>query len=251
MHIFISLHFFTIVGQIAELSYFAFRTMEWTEDHDVLLLREILASDLFSFKKGSVARGERWESIAETLNEVKTLSFHLKDKRAVRDRWVLLQKKYKAKMHQEETASGISVDDMSEIDVLLEELVGKEESLNKVYDAQSRMLKEDKSKAEDIRQKALDSLERYSETKKRKSTENGDDCDEKPRRQRRSARTEPLVEFMQEKTKTEQKLRQQELDLRRLEQQQNQQVMVTVLQQQQQTNQAILSVIQKLIEKKE
>ena len=38
-------------------------------------------------------------------------------------------------MHQEETASGISVDDMSEIDVLLEELVGKEESLNKVSDA--------------------------------------------------------------------------------------------------------------------
>ena len=60
--------------------------MEWTEDHHVLLLREILASDLFSFKKGSVATGERWESIAEKLDEVKTLSFHLKDKRAVRDR---------------------------------------------------------------------------------------------------------------------------------------------------------------------
>ena len=222
--------------------------MEWTEDHDVILLREILASDLFSFKKGSVARGERWESITEKLNQVKTLSFHLKDKRAVRDRWVLLQKKYKAKMHQEETASGISVDDMSEIDVLLEELVGKEESLNKVGDAQSRKQKEDKSKAEDIRQKAL---ERYSETKRRKSTENGDECEEKPKRQRRSARTEPLVEFMQEKVKTERELRQQELDLRRLEQEQNQQVMVSVLQQQQQTNQAILSVIQKLLEKKE
>ena len=178
---------------------------------------------------------------------MKTLSFHLKGKRAVRDRWVLIQKKYKAKMHQEETASGMSVD-MAEIDVLREELVGKEESLNKVGDTQSRTLKEDKSKAEDIRQKAL---ERYSETKKRKSTENGDECDEKPKRQRRSARTEPLVEFMQEKAKTERELRQQELDLRRLEQQQNQQVMVTVLQQQQQTNQAILSVIQKLIEKKE
>ena len=229
MHIFISLNFFSIVGQIAELSYLVFRTMEWTEDHDVLLVREILASDLFLFKKGSVARGERWESIAETLNEVKTLSFHLKDKRAVRDRWVLLQKKYKAKMHHEETASGISVDDMSEIDVLLEELVGKEESLNKVGDVQSRKLKEDKSKAEDIRQKAL---ERYSETKKRKSTESGEECDEKPKRQRRSARTQPLVEFMQEKVKTERELRQQELDLRRLEQHQNQQVMVTVLQQQ-------------------
>ena len=101
MHIFISLHFFSIVGQIAELSYFVFRTMEETEDHDVFLLREILASDLFSFKKGSVVRGERWESITETLNELKTLRLHLKDKRAVRDRWVLLQKKYKAKTHQE------------------------------------------------------------------------------------------------------------------------------------------------------
>ena len=62
---------FMHIGQIAELSYFTFRTMEWTEDHDVLLLRDILASDLFSFKKGSVARGERRELIAETLNEVK------------------------------------------------------------------------------------------------------------------------------------------------------------------------------------
>jgi len=59
-------------------------------------------------------------------------------------------------MHQEETASGISVDDMSEIDVLLKKLIGKEESLNKVGDDQSRKPKEDKSKAEDIRQKALE-----------------------------------------------------------------------------------------------
>ena len=149
-------------------------------------------------------------------------------------------------MHQEEIGSGISVDDMSEIHVLLEEHVRKEESLNKVGDVQSRKLK-DKSKAEDIRQKAL---ERYSETKKCKSTKNGNECDKKPKRQRRSAHTEPLVEFKQEKAKTERELGQQELDLR-LEQQQNKQVMVTVLQQQQQTNQAIVSVIQKLIEKKE
>lgn len=64
---------------------------------------------------------------------------------------------------------------------------------SKLEDAQSRKQKEDKSKAEDIRQKAL---ERYSETKKRQSTQNGDsECEEKPKRQRRSARTEPLIEF--------------------------------------------------------
>ena len=220
--------------------------MEWTADHDVILLREMIGSDLFSFKKGSVARGERWEAITGKLNQVKTPRFHLKDKRAVRDRWVLLQKKHKTKMHEEEAASGISVDEMSEIDVLLEELVEREESLSKLEDAQSRKQKQDKSKAEDISQKAL---ERYSETKKRKSTQNSDECEEKPKRQRRSARTEPLIEFMQERAKTERDLRQQEIDLRRVEQERNQQVIATVLQQQQQTTQAILSVIQKIIDK--
>ena len=54
---------------------------------------------------------------------------------------------------------------------------------------------------------------------------------------------------MQERAKTERDLRQQEIDLRRVEQERNQQMMVTVLQQQQQTTQAILSVIQKIVDK--
>ena len=32
--------------------------MEWTDQHDVLMLREMILSDVFSFKKGSVSRGE-------------------------------------------------------------------------------------------------------------------------------------------------------------------------------------------------
>ena len=40
---------------------------------------------------------------------------------------------------EEEAATGIIVDEQSEIDVLLEELVEKEESLSKLEDAQSRM----------------------------------------------------------------------------------------------------------------
>lgn len=42
--------------------------MEWILDYDVILFREMIASDLFSFKKGSVVRGERWEVIIEKLN---------------------------------------------------------------------------------------------------------------------------------------------------------------------------------------
>ena len=119
--------------------------MEWTEEHDVILqilLHEILEGDFFSFKKGSVAWGERWESIADKLNERND------EKAQVYREWRWMQ--------------------------------GETES------------------------------------------------------QRRNVRFKPLVEFMQEKAKSERELRQQELDIRRLEQEQNQQVMVTVLQKQKQ-----------------
>ena len=34
--------------------------MQWTDDHDILLLREMIASKLFQFKKGSLDRGKIW-----------------------------------------------------------------------------------------------------------------------------------------------------------------------------------------------
>ena len=76
-------------------------------------------------------------------------------------------------------------------------------------------------------------MERYSETKRRKAANevNEDDAEIefKPRRRRRS---EPLVEFLKEKAKSERELREQELDLRRREQEQSQNVIQSVLQQQ-------------------
>ena len=41
--------------------------MEWTDDHDILLLREMVASELFQFKKGSPDRDKIWESIHKIL----------------------------------------------------------------------------------------------------------------------------------------------------------------------------------------
>ena len=49
--------------------------------------------------------------------------FNLEDKRVKRDRWVLLRKKFKSKL-REEAASGISPDELSENDQLIEELTG-------------------------------------------------------------------------------------------------------------------------------
>ena len=53
--------------------------MEWTDEHDVLMMREMLASDLFSFRKGSPGRGIVWEAIAEKLNKINSPEFRIKE----------------------------------------------------------------------------------------------------------------------------------------------------------------------------
>ena len=101
--------------------------MEWTDDHDILLLREMIASELFQFKKGSPDRGKIWESIQERLNKLDNPKFVIKEKRGVRDRWNLLQAKFKRMQREELQASGIDCE-LSEKDALIEELCEKEDS---------------------------------------------------------------------------------------------------------------------------
>ena len=63
--------------------------MEWSEEHDIILLREMISREIFSFKKGSPDRGKTWESIQEFLNQMGNPKFHVKEKRGVRDRFYL------------------------------------------------------------------------------------------------------------------------------------------------------------------
>ena len=69
--------------------------MEWTDDHDILLFHEMIARELFQFKKGSPNRGKIWESIQERLKKLDHPKFTIKVNRGVRDRWNLLQVKLK------------------------------------------------------------------------------------------------------------------------------------------------------------
>ena len=60
--------------------------MIWNEEKDELLCREIFAVDVFSgTKRSTVARGAKWEKVAENLNKQQDVFFKV-DKRAVRDR---------------------------------------------------------------------------------------------------------------------------------------------------------------------
>ena len=65
--------------------------MTWSTVHDEMLCREILVVvDLFTgTKKGTVARGTKWEEVAENLNKIQQVYFKF-DQRAVRDYYNLL-----------------------------------------------------------------------------------------------------------------------------------------------------------------
>ena len=102
--------------------------MEWSEEHDVLFLREMLARNVFGTKKGSPARGLAWEAIVDSLNGIHSPKFQVKDKNE-RERWNLLQKKVSKKMSEEEKASGIFVEELTEKESLIEELVERKDTI--------------------------------------------------------------------------------------------------------------------------
>ena len=82
--------------------------MEWTERHDIILSREILISEPFTFKKGSVNKGKAWSTIADNLNCSLDLMFKV-TQRSVRERFALCQDKYKRKISKDERSSGTSM----------------------------------------------------------------------------------------------------------------------------------------------
>lgn len=218
--------------------------MEWADEHDVLMLREMVVSDIFSFKKGSISRGDAWESVAEKLNEIDSPKFRIKDKRGVRERWVLLRRKFRSKVREEEAASGVVVQELTEKEVLIEELIEREDTI-KPDDSLSVQHKNDKDKAQDIRKKAMESM---GETKKRKLPR-GTTNEDKPTTSGRKRCAQPLVDFLRENANAERELRQQELDIKLKEQEKQQETMQAMMLQQQQMNQAFMSVVKKLLEK--
>ncbi|XP_028408180.1 uncharacterized protein LOC114530762 [Dendronephthya gigantea] len=217
------------------------KPMEWTEDHDLLLMREMMVSDLFLYKKGSPNRGVVWDSIVENLNRIENPVFGLKDKRSVRDRWNLLKTKHKKKTRDEEAASGIDVDDLTERESMIEELCAKEDSF---VDVDTARKQKERENAEDVRMKAL---ERMGETRKRGTTE---DEDSRPKKTRRGS--SELIEYLKQKSSTDSELREQQLEMMRMMQDQHKKMMESqalVLQQQQQMSMAFLSTMQKFMEK--
>ena len=140
--------------------------MMWTENHDILLLREILAAQPWTHRHGSVEQGQCWDGISMLLTTIENPVFKVST-RSVRDRYTLLVKKYKARRSAEEKAR-ISPDH-TEIDDAIQDLLEQfEEADNCRKVDKNEKAGEQLAAAQEIRNA---SLETFSQTVKRKESE--------------------------------------------------------------------------------
>ena len=212
--------------------------MEWKEEHDVLLCREILVSQPFKFKERTVERGKIWDEIANRLNNCHTLKFRV-NKRSVIEQFKLIKETFKRKIQDEEKASGIDVEPASELEQALEGICALEESLPvEVMDSKQAKAEANKLKAEEIRQKEMES---FGQTKAREGQE------EPAKKKRRGGNDSK--QFLREKSEKELEVRKQELKLKEKEQEhlfEQQRQMMQLMQSQQQS---MMDIVFKLVNK--
>ena len=214
--------------------------MEWSDKHDLVLCREVLAMEPYQHPYRSKERGDVWNQIAINLNGLDHPKFKV-NKRSVRDRLTLLITKHKAKIRQEENASGIACEE-TELDQALEEIIDKEKLADEKSSEAKKKEKEEKAAAEEHRQSAM---ERLGQTKRRNADSETDGAQAK-----KSRSSSDVVEYLREKYQRESDQRKEEMELRKMEQQasvelqqQQNDMMRLFMQQQQQQTQILLSLL--------
>ena len=168
------------------------------------MCQEILVLEPFKNKKGSISRGQIWEKIANNLNGLELPRFKV-SRRAVRERYTLLSEKFKAKMKDEEKASGIECD-LSEVEKALEEIAEKEVAAEDIVENDK---KADNAKAMEMRNRALESL---GKTQKRQRNEDEENAKPKQKSRRSGGDT---IAYLREKNVLVQKWKEEELQLQK------------------------------------
>ena len=194
-----------------------------------------------------------WEEITHRLNENEVIGNRRGSKRAVRDRYSLLPKKYTKKFTEEGKASGISPE-LTETDKLLEQIILMFEESDREGGENSQQVEQSK---ENEREKAEEmwNLSMLGVTLKRWAA---DDCEVIPKK--RGSGIETLL-YLRYKAEKQFELRKEELEVKKIEQcqqmqmfqamqqqlqQQQQQQMQVHIQQQQLQHQMLLALIEKI-----
>lgn len=217
--------------------------MQWTDQHDVLMIREIILFEPWIYCFGSVERGESWKRIAESLNQVQEVEFAV-DGRAIRDHYKRLEKKFKQKTQNELDASGIAPDEETELDVGIRDIIEQfyDFDAKRVLDKteKNKKVNQELAAAEEFRNKALETIGESTARKRNKNNEDEDssDCGSSKRKKRNNGGE--TMAYLKEKSESEIELRKKELELRQLEAEErknnNKQLYEFIQQQQRQTN---------------
>ena len=184
-----------------------FYSKTWSEEHDILFLREVLFTDLFLYRKSSIKRGKVWDDIADKRNALDYPKFHV-NQRYIGDKFNKLVKgtrRYQKKNCDELNELGIDPD-VDERSDLLEEIVEKMESTIPINPSMTKKLDEDRQTAAGIRQMAMETL---GETQKKKS----ESKEQKQAKKRRGGNE--AIEFLKETRKLDYDLRRAEFEAKK------------------------------------
>ena len=125
----------------------------------------------FKAKKGALRGGEAWAQIAKRLSGSDELIFRV-DQRGVRERMERLKTNYKAKMKEEESASEITVEEISELDALICLIIKQERMAEEARQAnvnwKKMMLTRQQRICERLRRSVM---EKQGKDEKRKTTQ--------------------------------------------------------------------------------
>ena len=193
--------------------------MIWSDEKDIIMMKEVSAFGVFSHKSGSRERGAAWRDVGMKLNQYDSTAFFADDmQRAVRERFAVIMRKYKQKNNAEFKATGLGGDEMTEYDLLLEDLIEQSNDADLRQETESAGKKaaneRELAKAKDIRETAM---ERLSETRKRKKDLEEDDteCGSSSKKSRRSS-SDTLL-FLKEKLEADKAYKSQDIEEKRNE----------------------------------
>lgn len=99
--------------------------MVWNKE--IIMLQEMVAEGVLHHKLKSRGREITWQRVVVKVNALPNFEVNVK---SVRDRFTLLAKKHKAKIGKQERSTGRGGVDLSEVEILLENLTGIEDNTN-------------------------------------------------------------------------------------------------------------------------
>ena len=213
--------------------------MQWNDDKDVLVMREVLGKSVHILKPRNQERGQAWQRVADELNALD--GFHLTG-RAVRDRIMTLIKKFKVKINKDKNETGEGGSETSEFEVMVEEIINISEDILQKKETEKEKAKEEtneQNKALEIRQVAMETM---GQTRKRNSGE--EDAHNREKRSRRS--NSEIMEFLCQKIE----LDKENLEADREEKRNQNAILMNLINQQQQMMDQQTAIFRELLNNK-